>query len=413
MSGTATGSTRFPPHAKFSRSSRPDPPVKTDPPMRIAVVAHIRHPLTEPFMGGMEAHAVQLSRGLRDAGHDVTLFAAPGGEDPDLVPICDAPYEAVLPWAQWRGTPRLDRYQRAAFDRAWTAIRAGFRNCEFDVAHNNSLFPDLIERAADERVPMVTSQHVPPFGKMREAVHAVAGCNHAQITLTSQSQMPLWLAGLGQDGAQARDAPANFAVVPNGVSCTEWQPATRSDRLLWYGRITPNKGLAEAIAAVREADAALDIYGPVEDKHYFSDRVAPALGPDIAYKGHASGAVLRAAVARARAVLVTPMWDEPFGLVAAEALASGVPVIAFDRGAMREVIGDCGIVVPAGDTGAMARAIGAVHAIDPARCRRRAETMLSTAAMIAGYEARYSAAMEAASFAAARSSRSSTRALLA
>ena len=122
---------------------------------------------------------------------------------------------------------------------------------------------------------------------------------------------------------------------------------------------------------------------------------------------------MRSAVARARAVLVTPMWDEPFGLVAAEALASGVPVIAFDRGAMREVIGDCGIVVPAGDTGAMARAIGAVHAIDPAQCRRRAETALSTAAMIAGYEARYSAAIEAASFAASRSSWSSTRALLA
>ena len=89
-------------------------------------------------MGGMEAHAKLLCTALRDAGHDVTLLAAGGSDDPHLIPICDEPYEAVLPWEQWRGSAELDEYQRRAFTRAFREVTEG----RFDVVHNNSLWPN-------------------------------------------------------------------------------------------------------------------------------------------------------------------------------------------------------------------------------------------------------------------------------
>ena len=99
--------------------------------MKIAVLAHIRHRIIEPFSGGMEAHSASLCQGLRAAGHDVTLFAAAGSQDDNLVAICDQPYEAVLPWSIYRGSPELRVYQTQSFDRAKQYIENG----DFDVVH--------------------------------------------------------------------------------------------------------------------------------------------------------------------------------------------------------------------------------------------------------------------------------------
>ncbi len=355
--------------------------------MKIAVLAHIRHAIAEPFSGGMEAHCAGLYQGLRDAGHDVTLFAAAGSTDSDLVEICEAPYEAVLPWNRYRGTPQLTQYQDAAFDRAKTVIL----NSNFDVIHNNSLYPGIIEWAALHAIPCVTSQHVPPFKTMADAVAAASASAAALFTVTSDSQLLLW------DGPSRR----NMRCVPNGIDTDVWRPgATVGDYFSWAGRIVPNKGLAEAITAARIAGVKLRIYGPIEDVSYFTDRIEPLLRDGVEYHGHARGASLAQSVAGARGALVTPLWDEPFGLVAAEALACGVPVLAFDRGAMREVIGHCGTVVPPGDVDALAAAIGNADRIDRAGCRKRAVEHLSLGAMIAKYESCYASAIRGAADAA-------------
>ena len=185
---------------------------------------------------------------------------------------------------------------------------------------------------------------------------------------------------------------------------------------MWTGRITRNKGLHEAVQAAKLAGAQLDIAGPIEDQPYFNTCMDAARGADIRYLGQFQGERLRRLVRRARAALVTPMWDEPFGLVAAEALASGVPVVAFDRGAMREVVGPCGVLVDAAHVGKLAEAIGSADRIDRTACRERARTLFSTEAMIEGYLAAYFAAIHSAERDAARtsaSSRSSTVELLA
>ncbi len=374
--------------------------------MKIAVVAHIRYPIAEPFSGGMEAHTHLLCKGLRAAGHAVTLFAPAGSDDADLVPICD-PYDAVLPWEVYRGTPRLAAYQHDAFETAMREIARG----GFDVVHNNALFPDLIGWCSAARQPCVTSLHVPPFQGLVDAVRHAGGQNWAVVTVPSASQQASW-EGRGAQG---------LMVVPNGVDTQRWQPAGEpGSYLTWTGRIVPNKGLSYAVAAARQAGAELRIYGPVEDETYFSRQIEPFLGGLVSYRGHLPADALRREIAGAYGALITPMWDEPFGLVAAEALACGVPVAAFDRGALSEVVGPCGILVPGGDSEALAKAIPRLSGIKRAACRARACATLSVSAMIERYERCYDAAIEGAgageataSSAAAASSSARTTALLA
>ncbi|QWC57616.1 glycosyltransferase [Erythrobacter sp. 3-20A1M] len=351
--------------------------------MKIAVLAHIRNAIAEPFNGGMEAHCHLLCRGLRDAGHEVVLFGARGSQDEGLFEICAAPYDRVLPWARYRGTSELAAYQRTAFERALLAIMAG----EFDVVHNNSLFPDIMTWCTNAGIACVTSQHVPPFGAMFDTVQKVVRYPNTRITVTSDHQRALW---------ESRGC-AGLHVVSNGVDVDHWQPGpAREDHFIWVGRIVPNKGLAEAVAAARIAGAKLRIFGPIEDAGYFADRVQPFLSDGIEYHGHGSMQDLRAEVGRAQGALVTPLWDEPFGLVAAEALACGTPVAGFDRGALGEVVGDCGVLVASGDTAALAHAMTQLQSIDRDACRQRVLERFSIAAMIAGYEECYTAAIEGA-----------------
>ncbi len=204
-------------------------------------------------------------------------------------------------------------------------------------------------------------------------------------------------------------------VVHNGIDLAEWKPALRpGNHMLWYGRITPTKGLAEAVEAASLAGALLDIVGIIEDETYFASQVTPYLSPSIAYNGHLTGAALKSAVSKAKAVIVTPMWDEPFGLVAAEAMSCDVPVIAFDRGALREVLGECGTLVPAGDVEALAGAMRAHDNTNHSGSRARALDCFSLEAMVGGYESAYAAAIAGAALdAASASNASSTVALLA
>ena len=347
--------------------------------MRVAVLAHPRHPIAPPFMGGMESHAWHLTRGLAARGHDVTLFAA-GDSDGGvpLHPVCPVHYDAGWPGADWHGSDALN----AHVDGLWAAALPAIRDGGFDVVHNNTLhrYPPRLARAA--RVPMVTSLHVPPFDTLRRAVHDAPAPWHL-TTVTSRVQMARWW-----------DAPPPSArVLHNGIDLADWPFARQGGGgAVWAGRITPNKGTALAARAARIAGVPLTIFGSVEDPGYFAAEVAPLLGGDVRHGGHLPGAALAAEMGRADVLMFTPMWDEPFGLTAIEAMACGLPVAAFGAGAVREVVGPCGAFAPMGDAPALAAAIGAASALPRAACRARVEARFTLGRMLDGCEALYAEA---------------------
>ncbi|MCA0850843.1 glycosyltransferase [Salipiger thiooxidans] len=347
--------------------------------MRIAVIGHVRFPIARPFMGGMESHCWHLCRGLRARGHHVTLFAA-GDSDwgGPVVPILPEHYDRSFPWHRWNGTPELN----AHLDGGFAAILPKLVQGRFDVIHNNALhrFPPRFARR--DRLAMVTSLHVPPFDVLQRAV-VDSGAPWARFTVCSGSQLSAWWPTGRRETA---------SVVPNGIDpmCWPFQPEGNGEAV-WIGRITRTKGPHLAVEAARRAGIALTLYGTIEDSGYFDTRLRPLLGGDIRYGGHLVGKALARAVGKASVLVFTPLWDEPFGLAAIEAMSCGLPVAATDMGAAREVIGEAGRFAPP-DPDALAGAIQEACAIPRTCARARVAANFTHDRMLDGYEAQYSLA---------------------
>lgn len=314
--------------------------------MRIALLAHLRHPIAPPFAGGLEAYTWHLAEGLTARGHEVVLFAA-GDSDPrfSIDPVIPVHHERSFPGLEHRGDPGLKAHVDAGYAAACDRIAAG----GFDVLHNNSLSRLPLERRRTAAVPTVTSLHVPPYDALRWCVHDSVTPGH-RITVTSRAQAQAWW----PDGA-----PSEVSVLHNGIDPALWPFQTQGDgSAVWCGRIAPIKGTHLAVRAAQRAGLPLTLFGPIEEPDYWETQVAPLIGGAIRYGGHLGGPALAQEIGRASVFLFTPCWDEPFGLVAVEAMACGLPVAGFARGAAAEVVGEAGCLVPPDDDAALAQAIG-------------------------------------------------------
>ena len=351
--------------------------------MRIAILCHVRQPIAQPFAGGMESQCWHLAAGLQARGHDIVLFAS-GDSDPrfSIQPVIAEHYEKTFPDAEHRGFAPLIAHLDAGYAAACDRIATG----GFDVVHNNSLHRFPLEPARTARVPTVTSLHVPPYDALRWFVQASVTPNH-RLTTTSARQRDAWW----PDGA-----PPEVSVLHNGIAPDAWQFVAQGDgSAVWCGRMTPDKAPHLAIEAARIAQVPLTLFGPVEDRAYWDGIVVPLLDGSIRYGGHLEAAALAAAIGRASVFVFTPCWDEPFGLVAVEAMACGLPVATFDTGAVREIVGDAGWFAPTGDVAALADAIAAARHAPRAPQRARVEAMFTRDRWLDRCEALYSDACRA------------------
>lgn len=134
----------------------------------------------------------------------------------------------------------------------------------------------------------------------------------------------------------------------------------------------------------------IELAGPSLDKVYFDSEIAPLLDEKTRYLGHLRHEQLVHAVGRARVSVVTPMWDEPYGLVAAESLACGTPVAAFARGGVPEILDEhSGRLAPPGDIEALGEAMTAASRLSRDAARRRAVASCSLDRMVDDYEQLY------------------------
>ena len=186
--------------------------------------------------------------------------------------------------------------------------------------------------------------------------------------------------------AQARTFPFadQCVILGNGLDLDlyPYNP-TPKHRLCWIGRIAPEKGIEDAVAVAQVTGIPLDVYGQIQDAAYWNRVLREFAGAPIHYHGFLATETLAQAVGHARALLMTPKWTEAFGNVVMEALACGVPVIAYRRGGPAEMVvdGRTGWLVEPDHIDDLVTAVGRIDHLDRAACRQQAEREYSLAAL--------------------------------
>ena len=153
--------------------------------------------------------------------------------------------------------------------------------------------------------------------------------------------------------------------------------------LAWLGRIAPEKGLEDAVAAAKITNMPLKIMGKMQDESYWQQICQDYPDAPIEYLGFLSTAKMQQELRQCRAMLMTPRWVEAFGNVAIEALACGVPVISYRRGGPAEIIqdGKTGFLVEPDSVNKLVEAIARLDEIDRYTCRQQAESQYSLEAL--------------------------------
>lgn len=345
--------------------------------MRVCLIASSRFPVREPFQGGLEAHTAMLAERLIARGHQVSLFAAPGS-DPRLnveelevgtfEPSPAARQDVGAPPRQWM------QEHHAYLQLMLELIATGADR--FDVVHNNSLHHLPVAMARAIGVPMVSSLHTPPLAWLESAM-ALAGHD---VTFTAVSEHT----------AQAWSHAVRAAVIRNGVDTDRWSEGPGGERAVWTGRLVPEKAPHLAIRAAREAGVDLVLAGARLDHGYFEQEIVPLMGAHVEYAGHLSNRDLIELVGGSAVAIVSPAWDEPYGLVAAEAMSCGTPVAAFARGALPEIVSsDAGRLAVPGSVASLADAVREALALDRGGVRAHAVEHLGIDPMVDGYERVY------------------------
>lgn len=350
-------------------------------PLRICLIASSRFPVKEPFAGGLEAHTHALALELQRRGHDVSLFAR-AGSDPALN-LVELPCAIYTPDDASRKDVAAPPELWMAEHHAYLGLMLDLMNGggrAFDLVHNNSLHHLPVAMSSAVSAPVITTLHTPPVPWLTSAIE-FASPNCAFISV-SEAMARAW-------SKIIRSTP-----VHNGIDLEQWRLGAGGGPAIWAGRIVPEKAPHHAIRAAREAGMTLRLAGEVLDHAYYATEVAPLLGEGVEYMGHLSHTDLIELAREASVAVVTPAWEEPFGLVVAEAMACGTPVAAVARGAMTELVDEnSGVLAPPDDVAGLAIAMRRAAALPRAEVRASAERRFSHGVMVDHYEDIYRAAV--------------------
>ncbi|WPU95880.1 glycosyltransferase family 4 protein [Mucilaginibacter sabulilitoris] len=325
--------------------------------MKVAVLAPVAWRTPPRHYGPWEQIASNIAEGLLKLGVDVTLFATGDSiASGKLDAVCTRGYEE-------------DRSQDAKVLECLHISNLMEKAGQFDIIHNNFDFLPLTYSGLI-KTPVITTIHgfsspqiIPVYKKYNKTGYYVAISN--------------------ADRSPELDY---IATVYNGLNTGDFEFYENSDDyLLYFGRIHPNKGTAEAIQIARKSKRRLLIAGIVQDEGYYREKVEPYLSADIEYVGHAGPDRRKQLLGNAAALLHPICFDEPFGMSVAEAMLCGTPVIAFNRGSMPELIKDkeTGYLVNTIDEAV--EAVSQLNHINRIACYHWADSRFSSDKMVADY----------------------------
>jgi len=326
--------------------------------MKIAVLSPIAWRTPPRKYGPWEQVASNITEGLIENGIDVTLFATGDSiTKGKLEYICEQSYS-----------------ENAELDpKVWECLHISHlmeQADKFDLIHNNYDFLPLTYSRLI-RTPMVTTIHGFSSQKILSVYKKYNSTNH-YVSISNSDRSP---------------ELDYIATVYNGINTDEFtfhfEP---KDYLLFFGRIHPEKGTSESIQIAKQSGRKLIISGLIQHQGYFDKKIKPYINDDdIVYVGNSGPGERDRLLGEAYALLHPISFEEPFGLSVVESLLCGTPVIAFNKGAMPEIIldGKTGFLV--NTTNDAVEAVNNIKSINRNCCREYAASKFSRQKMVEGY----------------------------
>ena len=326
--------------------------------MKIAILSPVAWRTPPRKYGPWEQVASNIAEGMVEQGFDVTLFASADSiTKGKLASVCEQPYAE---------DSNVDPKVAECLHISYLMEHAD----KFDLIHNNFDFLPL-SYSRLIKTPMVTTIHGFSSPKILQVYKKYNNTgNYVSISNSDRSPELDYI-----------------ATVYNGINTDEFIFSSESDDyLLFFGRVHPEKGVYESIQIAKKSKRKLIISGLIQDQEYFDLKVKPFINDnDIVYIGNSGPDERNKLLGGAFALLHPISFEEPFGLSVAEAMFCGTPVIAFNRGAMSELIldGRTGFLVNTIEEAV--EAVNNIKLINRKYCREWATSQFSQQKMIEGY----------------------------
>lgn len=351
--------------------------------MKIAIMVRgfLQTPVPNDIAYSPAKIAKSIAEGLTKNGHTVDFYGPEGTklevtnvETCNLRPLATemAEFDSKVSTTDLFSDYRFSLYDTVMARTMLERAKAG----EYDCVIFNHFESALPLASLFPEVPIVYVLHDFMDDERREAIEFHSSPNQYFISISDN---------------QRRNAPdLNYAAtVYNGIHPDFFAYEEQAeDYLMFSGRITPSKGVKEAVQAAIQSGRRLLIAGSLskQDFWYFDENVKPFLNDKILFLGMLDKAQIIKYYQKAQAVLMPVQWEEPFGLTMAEANACGTPVIAFNRGAVQEVIKNnkTGYVVD--NSAEMILAIDKLDKIKRQDCHDHAKRHFKESRMVKDYE---------------------------
>lgn len=317
-----------------------------------------------PSYGGTELVVNELARGLTAEGHDVVLYAT-----------SDSTASVVTRSHQ---PSRWDRLGQGDVELAY--VMHGYETLAgCDVVHDHTVLGPGWALALGHQSRVLTTCHGPLDGEFR-SIYGEYG-----------KRIPVVAISHGQ-AARAPEVPIE-RVIHHGIDPEDFPiGGGAGGYLLFLGRMTPDKGVHEAISIARAAGRRLLICAKLREESeraYFTREIEPLLSEDVRFIGEAAHNEKLRLLAGAEALLNPIQWPEPFGLVMIEALACATPVISRPVGAAPEIVDDGVTGFLREDHDELVQVVGRISELDRDACRRAVEERFSTRRMVSDHLALY------------------------
>jgi len=349
--------------------------------MRILVLGSVALSVPPPAQGGTEWIVYYQAKGLAQRGHSILLLAAKSSK-------ANFSEQNIKVVEIGKGDVVVGSDKEKQFDP--TLIEAS-RKLRLEMVYLSEVAEKLIELKDEYDVilnnmrgeavflplakllnkPFVNVMHLNLFPELAEIFQTY---NTNIVTISN---------------AQRKDFP-NLNYLGTIYNCVDTKEFTfnsnPSDYLLTVGSIGRHKNQAEAIKVAKELGMKLVLAGKIRDQDYFEEIKKNIDGKQIKWVGEIGFEEKNKYYQNAKAFLFPILWEEPFGLVMIEAMACGTPVIAFNHGAVSEVVRDglTGFIVENHEQ--MVQAVKKIDSINRQDCRQYVEGNFSIEKMVDGYE---------------------------